>query len=84
MDAATRFLNFIRDAPAGLMFTGMQYAAPEVQAQRLAVCKTCPNNREGKCVSVEIDGRVQHGCGCDLQTRAGNPLPVCPQNKWPT
>ena len=83
MDAAAAFLKFLREVPAGILHPHMQTASPEVRDQRLAICRGCDNHRDGRCLSVIVEGKVKEGCGCELKMKTLNPVPTCPQNKWP-
>jgi hypothetical protein len=53
---------------------GMKRATPEQQAERLAVCRGCPEFRDGRC-------RV---CGCFLSAKIASAAEHCPLDppKW--
>jgi hypothetical protein len=51
---------------------GCPMPAPEVVAERLAICRACPDYAEPDC----------RRCGCHMPTKAAMALVECPIGKW--
>lgn len=68
-------------------------ASPELQAERLSKCLTCPSLRKYKklngdtgnsCGKYVIDMLLleKETCGCDVNDKVGYTIEKCPQGKW--
>jgi len=53
--------------------SGFAQATDDIKAQRLAICRSCYFDRNGRCGS----------CGCRLDYKASWATSQCPEGKWP-
>ena len=64
---------------------GVDVASEELQKERLAICKQCPEctlrNGEPWTCGVLLQ-QTKNSCGCILKAKSKDVSQKCPQNKW--
>ena len=64
---------------------GVDVASEELQKERLAICKQCPEctlrNGEPWTCGVLLQ-QTKNSCGCILKSKSKDVSQKCPQNKW--
>jgi hypothetical protein len=76
---AASFIAAAAKAAMGVLSTGKLVAAPDVRAERMAVCKACPNFQ----ASNDALGARCIACGCFLKAKTALITQNCPKGKWP-
>lgn len=75
---AASFIAAAAKAAMGVLSTGKLIAAPDVRAERMAVCEACPSFL----ASEDILGPQCSVCGCFLKAKTALITQSCPDGKW--
>ena len=75
---AASFIAAAAKAARGVLATGKLVAAPDVVAERMAVCEACPNFL----ASDSPLGPKCSRCGCFLKAKTVLITQHCPEGKW--